>query len=306
MLKVSNLKKEFKNVIAVDDISFSVEPGKIFGILGPNGAGKTTTIRVILDIIKPTSGSITFKDRDRNPSFQNKIGYLPEERGIYKKSKVLDVIKYFLELKNLSHTAATKNAKDWLRKMDILRYSNYKVEELSKGNQQKVQFIIAIAHDPEILILDEPFAGFDPINQFLVTKIIKEFLDLGKIIILSTHMMEVAENLCTNIFLINKGREVLSGSLKEIKRSNDARSNFRIDFVGDDELIKNLPEVQDLIKVDHHKEVLLNADVEPGNFLREIVNLVDVTHFSKVEPSLNNIFLEAVRKSNLQVNEKSA
>ena len=306
MLKVSNLKKEFKKVTAVDDTSFTVEPGKIFGILGPNGAGKTTTIRVILDIIKPTSGKITFKDRARTPSFHNKIGYLPEERGIYKKSKVLDVIKYFMELKNLSHTAATKNAKEWLHKMDILKYSNYKVEELSKGNQQKVQFIIAIAHDPEILILDEPFAGFDPINQFLVTKIIKEFLGLGKIIILSTHMMEVAENLCSNIFLINKGREVLSGSLKEIKSSYDAQSNFRIDFLGDEERIKDLQDVKDLIKVNQHKEVLLNPDVEPGDFLRKIVNLVDVTHFSKVEPSLNNIFLEAVRKSNMQVNEKSA
>ena len=298
MLKVSNLKKEFKNVTAVNDISFEVEPGKIFGILGPNGAGKTTTIRVILDIIKPTSGSVTFKGQPRTQSFHNKIGYLPEERGIYKKSKVIDVIKYFMELKNLSHTAALKSAKDWLNKMEILKYSNYKVEELSKGNQQKVQFIIAIAHDPEILILDEPFAGFDPINQFLVTKIIKEFLNLGKIIILSTHMMEVAENLCTNIFLINKGEEVLSGSLTELKM-NRAQNNFRVDFIGEDEKISGLPDVLDLIHVNQHKEVVLYDDVDPRIFLRKLVSKVDVSHFSKVEPSLNNIFLEAVRKSNL-------
>ena len=189
MLSVENLVKEFQNTTAVDNISFKVEPGKIFGLLGPNGAGKTTTLRTVLNIIKPTSGKILFNDELITTDFLNSIGYLPEERGLYRKSKVIDVILYFAELKNMSRTEAVKQADSWLKRLDIFHYRNKKIDELSKGNQQKIQFIMSVIHNPQLLIFDEPFTGFDPINQQEIRELIFSFLSEGKIIILSTHQM---------------------------------------------------------------------------------------------------------------------
>ena len=218
MLLVENLVKEFQNTTAVDNISFKVEPGKIFGLLGPNGAGKTTTLRTVLNIIKPTSGKVLFNDQPITAEFLNSIGYLPEERGLYRKSKVIDVILYFAELKNMSRTEAVKQADSWLKRLDIFHYRSNKIDELSKGNQQKIQFIMSVIHNPQLLIFDEPFTGFDPINQQEIRELIFSFLSEGKIIILSTHQMETAEKLCTDIFLINNGKEVTSGKLSHIKK----------------------------------------------------------------------------------------
>jgi len=208
MLVVQNLRKEYTNTVAIDDITFTLQPGKIFGLIGPNGAGKTTTIRIILNIIKPTSGVVLFDGKPMDRSCQNITGYLPEERGLYKKSRTIDVIVYLASLKNISSHKALQLANDWLAKLDILEAKNKKIEELSKGNQQKIQFITSVIHDPKILILDEPFTGFDPINQQLIKETILSLANAGKIIVLSTHQMDLAEKLCNDIFLINNGKEV--------------------------------------------------------------------------------------------------
>lgn len=293
MLEVSNLRKEYKNVTAVNDISFKVHPGKIFGLLGPNGAGKTTTIRTILNIIKPTSGSISFEGKPIDNNFNNLIGYLPEERGLYKKSKVIDIIAYFGELKNMNRTEAIKEGEEWLKKLSIPEYRNKKVEELSKGNQQKIQFIVSVIHNPKLLILDEPFSGFDPINQQLIKDTILTFVDSGKIIILSTHQMDTAEKLCSEIFLINKGKEVTSGTISDVKRKFGV-NNIHIQFEGDGSVLKNNNKV---LKVDYYSnfaEVTLPTDYNPSHFLKEIITSIEIKEFKVIEPTLHSIFIDVI------------
>ncbi|HSL89581.1 MAG TPA: ATP-binding cassette domain-containing protein [Ignavibacteriaceae bacterium] len=296
MLKVTNLVKEYKDVTAVNNISFSVKPGKIFGLLGPNGAGKTTTIRTVLNIIKPTSGEITYNNKTIGQEFFNIIGYLPEERGLYKKSKVEDVLIYFAELKNLDKHTASGKIDEWLQRLNIIEYRNKKVEELSKGNQQKVQFISAVLHDPEILILDEPFSGFDPINQQQIRELISSFVDSGKYIILSTHQMETAEKMCSEIFLINKGKEVCSGELTEIKKRFSS-NNIKLGFEGDAKFLSSDKRVLHYDHYNNYAEVQLNDDIKPSNFLKSIVDKLTITHFSVVEPTLNKIFIDVINQS---------
>lgn len=296
MLEVKNLVKEFKDVTAVDNISFTVKPGRIFGLLGPNGAGKTTTIRTVLNIIKPTSGEITFNGKHIGQEFFNIIGYLPEERGLYKKSKVIDVLLYFAELKNIERHKALSSIDHWLKKLGIIDYRNRKIEELSKGNQQKIQFISAVLHDPEILILDEPFSGFDPINQQQIRELITSFVDSGKYIILSTHQMETAEKMCSEIFLINKGREVCSGELAEVKRRFGG-NNIKLGFEGDAKFLENDRRVIHLDIYNNYAEVQLQDSINPSEFLRSIVDKLQLTHFSVVEPTLNKIFIDVINQS---------
>jgi ABC-2 type transport system ATP-binding protein len=297
MLSVKNLTKEYKNVTAVNDISFNVEPGKIFGLLGPNGAGKTTTIRIALNIIRPTSGSVSFEGKPITNEFSNDIGYLPEERGLYKKSKVIDVINYFASLKNLDKNRIADRAKYWLNKLGIENYRVNKIEELSKGNQQKVQFITAIIHDPKLLILDEPFSGFDPINQQLIRETILSFVNSGKVVILSTHQMETAEKLCSDILLLNKGKEVCKGSLSEIKR-DFGTNNVKIEFEGNASFLISLPEVNSVDLYGIYAEVHLRRDVKPAEFLRNISDKLLINQFSVIEPTLNKIFIDAINSSN--------
>lgn len=296
MLDVKNLVKEFKNVTAVDDISFSVKPGKIFGLLGPNGAGKTTTIRTVLNIIKPTSGEITFNGKRIGEEFFNLIGYLPEERGLYRKSKVVDVLLYFASLKNIDKKTSIENAKIWLKKLGIEHYLDKKVEELSKGNQQKIQFIAAVQHDPEILILDEPFSGFDPINQQQIKELISSFVDSGKYIILSTHQMETAEKMCSEIFLINKGKEVCSGILSEVKKQFSG-NNIRISFDGDGKFLNQHPNVIHYDIYNNYAEIQLKDSIAPSDFLKSIIDKISITHFSVIEPTLNKIFIDVINQS---------
>ncbi|MBE2280207.1 MAG: ATP-binding cassette domain-containing protein, partial [Ignavibacteriaceae bacterium] len=201
MLQIKDIVKQYKDVTAVNGISFNVEPGKIFGLMGPNGAGKTTTIRMIMNIIEPSSGTILYNGEPVAGNIKNIVGYLPEERGLYKKSKVSEVIAYMGALKGADKRTIEKRTDEWLSKLEITGYKNKKIEELSKGNQQKIQFICSVIHDPEILVFDEPFSGFDPINQQNVKDIIMDFVKQGKIIILSTHQMDLAEKLCESIFL---------------------------------------------------------------------------------------------------------
>lgn len=294
MLRVENLTKKFKNYLAVDNISFDVYRGRIFGLLGPNGAGKTTTIRTILNILKPTSGKITFDGKLISNDFFNIIGYLPEERGLYKKSKALDVIIYFARLKNLSKAKAEKEANLWIEKLEVKELSNKRLEELSKGNQQKIQFICSVVHNPEILILDEPFSGFDPINQETIKDILLSFTNAGKIIILCTHQMDTAEKLCNDIFLIDKGKKVCSGSLAEVKKSFGGNL-VKLEFFGDGSFLSSLPEVVNINNYNNYSEIELNEDVKPYEFLKFLVNKINVTHFSIIEPTLNKIFIDAIK-----------
>jgi ABC-2 type transport system ATP-binding protein len=301
MLIAENLTKEYKDVTAVNNISFRVEPGRIFGLLGPNGAGKTTTIRTILNIIRPTSGRILFEGDPISDQFFNIIGYLPEERGLYKKSKAIDVILYFARLKDMDKKTALAEANIWMKKLDITQYKNKKIEELSKGNQQKVQFITSIIHNPRLIIMDEPFAGFDPLNQQLIREIIISFAAMGKTIILSTHQMDTAEKLCSDIFLINKGKEVCSGSIIDIKKRFGTNS-IRIIFEGDGSFITNMPSVKSIVNSNSHSplssiEVTLKEDILPKDFLKEIVGRLSITHFSVIEPALDKIFIDVIRNS---------
>ncbi|RPI73604.1 MAG: ATP-binding cassette domain-containing protein [Ignavibacteriales bacterium] len=298
MLLVENLRKEYKNLVAVDNISFKVDEGRIFGILGPNGAGKTTTIRTVLNIIKPNSGKISFNGKPITNEFFNIIGYLPEERGLYKKSKVIDVIQYFAGLKKMPRKKAYSEAKVWLQRLEIEQYLDKRIEELSKGNQQKIQFIISVIHNPKLLILDEPFTGFDPISQSLIKEVILSFVTLGKIIILSTHQMETAERLCSDILLINRGKEVYIGSLNKLKR-NFGVNTVKIEFEGDAAFIEALPAVKNIDRYSNYAEVQLNDNINSSDFLKMIVDKINIKHFSVLEPTLNKIFIDVINQTQL-------
>ncbi|MBT8378266.1 MAG: ATP-binding cassette domain-containing protein [Ignavibacteria bacterium] len=297
MLVVKNLTKKFKDTIAVNNLSFTIKPGKIFGLLGPNGAGKTTTLRTVLNIIKPTSGTISFDGKSISDEYYNMIGYLPEERGLYQRSKVIDILAYFASLKNLSKSDALFKADEWLKKLNVSRYRNKKIIELSKGNQQKIQLIAAIVHNPRLLILDEPFTGFDPINQQEVKELILTFTSEGKTIILSTHQMELAEKMCENILLMNKGSEVKSGKLSEIKRIFGG-NNVKVEFSGERKLIDGMPEVLKFDSYNNYSEIHLKDEVSPSKFLKQIIQKVDVKHFSVIEPTLNKIFIDLINENN--------
>lgn len=297
MLTVRNLTKEYNDVVAVKDLSFTVSEGKIFGLLGPNGAGKTTTIRTLLNIIKPTSGEISFYDRKISKDFFNVIGYLPEERGLYKKSRVAEVVLYFAALKNMNRSRAMEQLDFWLKKLEISGYKTKKIEELSKGNQQKVQFITSVIHNPKLLILDEPFSGFDPINQQIIRETILSFINEGKLIILSTHHMEIAEKMCSDILLINKGKEICSGSLSQLKK-NFGGNMVEIGYEGNSEIIKNLKYVKGMDNYNNFAEVQLEDSTEPYILLRDVADKIRVSHFKIIEPTLNKIFIEMVRQSN--------
>lgn len=296
MLTVRNLTKQYNDIVAVKDLSFTVSEGKIFGLLGPNGAGKTTTIRTVLNIIKPTSGEIRFYDKKISKDFFNLVGYLPEDRGLYKKSRVDEVILYFAALKNMSRADAQKQLAFWLNKLEIPQYKTKKVEELSKGNQQKVQFITSVIHNPKLLILDEPFSGFDPINQQIIRETIFSFVSEGKLIILSTHQMELAEKMCSDILLMNKGQEVCSGSLAQLKK-NFGGNMVEIGFEGNSGVIKKLSYVKGIDDYNNFAEVQLEDSVEPYIFLRDISGKIKVSHFRVVEPTLNKIFIDMIKQS---------
>lgn len=296
MLEIKNIRKEFKNVVAVDGVSFTVEPGKIFGLLGPNGAGKTTTIRMILDILKPSCGEILIEGKKPGKDFHNLTGYLPEERGLYKKSTVIDIIKYFGSLKGMSAAAAEKSGVALLKQLGISDYKKRKVQELSKGNQQKIQFIVSVIHDPSILILDEPFSGFDPINQELVRDEILRLKSEGKTIILSTHQMDMAEKMCESIFLINKGKEVACGALKEVKRKF-GKEFVKIEYEGDAEFIKTLPGVKQADLYGNFGEIEVNDGTDPHSILPVIFEKVTLRKFSIEAPTLNRIFIDTIKET---------
>jgi ABC-2 type transport system ATP-binding protein len=293
MIRAEHLRKQYAHIIAVDDVSLQVEPGKIFGLIGPNGAGKTTTIRMILNIITPDKGTVTFDDAPFDRSIQNRIGYLPEERGLYKKNKLLDTIVYFAGLRGMTGPGTKQRALEWLRRFNLEAYAKRKVEELSKGNQQKAQFITAILHDPEYIVLDEPFSGLDPVNQIVLKDILQELKQQGKAIIFSTHQMDSAEKLCDEICLINQGKIVLEGSMKEVKQKF-GKNSVHVEFVGDGSFIPALPQVKNATVYENYAELQLNGIISSRELLSSISSKVEIRKFEFVEPSLNSIFLDVV------------
>ena len=292
VLSVREIVKIFGAVRAVDGVSFSVRQGTITGLLGRNGAGKTTTIRMITGIFLPDSGSIEWSNGGRNP--QDRIGYLPEERGLYKKMKIGDQLKFFAELKNIKGKEADHRVDQWLQKLKLTEWKNKKSMELSKGMQQKVQFITAVLHDPDIVILDEPFSGLDPVNVALLKEIVLELKAAHKTIIFSTHQMELAEQICDDICLINRSRKVLDGSLREIKKSF-GRNAVALRIEGENGILRDSSLVSKIQQYSDEMEVLLAPNADPQDLLRKlVVSGANVTKFEMIEPSLHDIFIEKV------------
>ena len=295
IVQVENVSKHFGEIKAVDDVSFNIKKGSVYGLLGPNGAGKTTTIRMIMDIIAPDSGKVIFSENRQTRDFADQIGYLPEERGLYRKMKVKDVILFMAELRGMDRTEASNEIDGWLQKMDLTEWENRKIEELSKGMAQKIQFIATVIHKPELIILDEPFSGLDPINMTLLKDLMLELNADGATIIFSTHIMEQAERLCEKICLINAGKIVLEGDLREIKQSF-GRGSVEIEYSGDVSLIKNSRFVERCNDFGQYVEVKLNAPQHYSALLHELVEAsVDITRFELMEPRLHEIFVQSVR-----------
>jgi ABC-2 type transport system ATP-binding protein len=293
MLTVRNLHKEFTSVTAVDDVSFAVRRGQIFGLLGPNGAGKTTTIRMLMNILEPDSGTILFNGTPMSQDAQNRIGYLPEERGLYRKNKLIHVITYFAALKGMHGKAAMQAAMPWLERFSLHDALHRRVDELSKGNQQKVQFIISVMHDPSFIVLDEVFSGFDPVNQVLIRDALLGLRNDNRAIIFSTHQMEFAEKLCDDLILINKGRVVLSGAPSAIKSSH-GRNAIRMEFDGDGGFLRELPGVLRADISPNYAELELHAATPTNDILQACIPRLNLLSFARVEPSLQAIFIETV------------
>jgi ABC-2 type transport system ATP-binding protein len=293
-LELRNVQKRYGDFVAVADLSLAVPAGLIFGLLGPNGAGKTTTLRMIMDILAPDSGEILLFGRRRRPEDLLRLGYLPEERGLYRKMTVVDQLLFLAEIHGLERRRALPAIQDWLARVELADWGRKKVEELSKGMQQKVQLIGTVLHQPDVLVLDEPFSGLDPINQGLFKELLLDYRRQGKTIVLSTHGMEQADKLCDHIGLISHGRLVLSGELKEIKRRASGNS-YRLVAAGDLERVKTLAAVELAIPQDGGARLLLRPDASGPEVLRQLVQFLEVREFRSEEPDLEDIFIKAVR-----------
>ena len=295
-LEVTNLTKTFEKVTAVDNASFEVPEGSVFGLIGRNGAGKTTTIRMIMNIYEPDSGEIMFRGKKVGQDFKDSVGYLPEERGLYKKMRVFDTLLFLSELKGKTGKEVSKKANDYLKRFDLLDRKNSKVEELSKGNQQKIQFISTILHDPEFLIFDEPFSGLDPINTDLLRQIILEMKEEGKVIIFSTHLMDFAEKMCDNIAMIDLGKIILNGELDEIKKKF-ANRNISINYEGDISFLKGNPIIENMENFGNTTGIKVKKPEQIQELLKLLVDHnVVVKKFNADEISLHEIFVSLAGK----------
>jgi ABC-2 type transport system ATP-binding protein len=301
VLKINNVSKSFGNIKAVDNASFSVPEGSIFGLLGRNGAGKTTTIRMIMNIYLPDSGEISFGNIKAGPNFNSRVGYLPEERGLYKKMKVLETLLFFAEIKGKKGKEVTKLAKEYLEKFDLADRINSKIEDLSKGNQQKIQFIATLLHNPEVLILDELFSGLDPINTNLMKNIIMDFKKEGKIILFSTHVMSFAEKMCDNIAIIDKGKIKINGSLSEIK-AKYSQKNISLNYTGDISFLKEHPIIENISDYGNSVGIKVKEEEHIQQLLKLLVeNNVEVKKFDANDISLEEIFIDTVGKEEEEV-----
>lgn len=297
VLELEHLVKDFDGKRAVDDISFKLKRGDILGLLGPNGAGKTTTLRMLLNIIAPDSGIIKILGQAFSENIKNRIGFLPEERGLYRKMKVMDTLSFFGELKGMKSTEIKTRGLELLKKFDLEKYKDRKVEELSKGMAQKLQFITTIIHSPELLILDEPFSGLDPVNIELVKDIIMEMKRHGITIIFSTHLMDYAEKIVDTMIMINNGRVVLDGTLSHVK--SEFGSNFlKVRYEGDADFIKSYDYIKNIQDYGNEMEFELTNLEYKDTLLKELINRLSINAFQVTEPSLNSIFIRKVREEN--------
>jgi ABC-2 type transport system ATP-binding protein len=292
-VEVEKLAKRFGDVHAVRDVSFAVAPGEIFGLLGPNGAGKTTTIRMMMDIFKPDGGSVSVFGGALDQAKKQRIGYLPEERGLYKDQKLEPTLTYLATLKGLDQATAGSRLSDWLDRFDLAEHRNKKVQELSKGMQQKAQLIATLLHEPDLIVIDEPFSGLDPVNTRLVKRILEEQRDAGRSVIMSTHQMYQVEALCNRIVLINEGHSVLYGPVDQIKR-NFAGNAIVLEGQGD---FKTIPGVLEAREENGSWHLALEIGSDPQNIFRTLANRdsVRIERFELAEPSLDDIFVTVVQ-----------
>lgn len=296
-LIVDHVTKRFGDFTAVDDLSIQVHRGRVFGLIGPNGAGKTTTIRMIVNITVPDSGGIELFGQPMNSKLQDRIGYLPEERGLYRKMKVGEQLRFFAELKDVRGKDADERINKWLAKLQLTDWKNKPAKDLSKGMQQKVQFITAVIHDPDLLILDEPFSGLDPVNVELMKQTILEKKAEGKTIILSTHQMEIAEKLCDDVCMINRSHKVLDGKLREIRRSF-SRNAVELQITGGEGVLEDPALVANIRESGDDLEVLLGPGADAQTLLKRLVaSGAVINKFELAEPSLHDIFIAKVRES---------
>ncbi|HLF56301.1 MAG TPA: ATP-binding cassette domain-containing protein [Thermoanaerobaculia bacterium] len=297
-VELVNLRKAYDGHVAVDDLSLAIAPGTVFGLLGPNGAGKTTTIRMVMDILGPDRGEVRLFGRPRRPEDGRRIGYLPEERGLYRKMTVADQLHFLAALNGVERGRGRRLVADWLGKVDLAEWADKKVETLSKGMQQKVQLIATVLHDPELLILDEPFSGLDPINQGLFKELIVELRGRGRTIVFSTHIMEQAEKLCDEIGLVARGRLILTGNLAAIKRERGPRA-VAVRFAGAPPPLAGVPGISAFELGDDAARLTLADGATPAGLLAALVAAgAAVAEYRSLEPDLESIFVHAVQNAN--------
>jgi ABC-2 type transport system ATP-binding protein len=293
VVELAGVTKAYESKIAVSNLSLSIEAGQMFGLLGPNGAGKTSSIRMMMGITAPDSGRISLFGKPFNRKLLEQVGYLPEERGLYKKMKVLDQLVFFGQLHGLQPEEAHKRAVDWTQRMEIADALAMKTEELSKGMQQKIQLIAALLHDPGLIVLDEPFSGLDPVNAALVERTLLELKDQGKAILFSTHRMDQVEKLCDSICLINNGEAVLAGRVREIKATYE-RNRVIIEFEGSADFLES-KEIAEAKNFSGHAEIKLHPQGDAQKLLQEATAMATIYRFELVEPSLEEIFIQTVK-----------
>lgn len=303
MLSVKNIVKQYAKHRALDDVSLEVESGKIFGLLGPNGAGKTSLIRIITQITAPDSGDVWLNGEKLNGNHISQIGYLPEERGLYKKMEIGEQVLYLSKLKGLSTAEATKRIKYWFEKLEMQTWWNKKVEDLSKGMQQKVQFVATVLHEPSLIILDEPFSGFDPVNADIIKNEILELNKKGATFIFSTHRMESVEELCDKIALINKSKKILDGSVDEIKASY-RNNTYWIEYQGEFNSIL-ATDIFDILQQEKIKDftlmkIQLKAGHSVNTVLQTLLPHVAINRLDEVIPTMNDIFIDKVKSQNYE------
>lgn len=296
MFTVENISKSYSNVRAVDGLSFETRPGEILGLIGPNGAGKSTTIRMIMNIIAPDSGRISFAGKPLTEADKERIGYLPEERGLYKKTKVGEALEYFAALKGMPKAQARASIDAWLGRFDLAEWKNRKVSELSKGMAQKAQFIGAVAHNPAVVLFDEPFSGLDPLAQDELLSAIVELKNKGATVLFSTHIMEHAEKICERILLMDKGREVFYGTMADIK-SRYGRNAVQLEFDGEASFVAKLDFVASVTAYPRWIEVELKDGADPDLLFSAAAGRLRMRRFETVAPSLHKIFIRLVGAS---------
>lgn len=299
MLSVKNIVKQYAAHRALDNVSLEVEKGKIFGLLGPNGAGKTSLIRIITQITAPDSGEVLFNGQRLNSNHIAQIGYLPEERGLYKKMEIGEQVLYLAKLKGLSSAEATKRIKYWFEKLEMASWWNKKVEDLSKGMQQKVQFVATVLHQPELIILDEPFSGFDPVNADIIKNEILALNKQGATFIFSTHRMESVEELCDHIALIDRSKKILDGSVDEIKASY-RNNTYWVEYEGNFDATKS-KDIFEVLQTESVKgktllKVQLQKDKNANQLLAKLLPEVTIHRLDEVIPTMNDIFIDKVKK----------